>query len=157
MKGTVLHVDEQTGLGIVRSENDMRYTFKLSEWKSEESPVSGGTVDFVLQNNRATEIYAINAASLHQKTISSVAQEAPMSGLAIVSAVCGVAGLFIAFVCIPAIICGHIARSQIRNSNGQLKGDAIALLGLVSGYLGLFLGLLVVFFFGAVFGLAWLH
>ncbi len=36
---------------------------------------------------------------------------------------------------IPAIILGHISRSNIRDSRGQLKGDGLALAGLVMGYI----------------------
>lgn len=36
---------------------------------------------------------------------------------------------------IPAIICGHIARGQIRASAGTQTGESLALVGLVIGYL----------------------
>lgn len=49
------------------------------------------------------------------------------------------------FTGIPAIILGHIARANIRKSGGQLKGDALALIGLVSGYLSLGFFLLIIF------------
>jgi hypothetical protein len=35
---------------------------------------------------------------------------------------------------LPAIICGHIARKRIAKSNGALKGEGIALTGLILGY-----------------------
>jgi hypothetical protein len=38
---------------------------------------------------------------------------------------------------IPAIICGHIAKSHIKKSNGVLKGDGMATAGLILGYLPL--------------------
>lgn len=38
---------------------------------------------------------------------------------------------------IAAVICGHIAKNQIRNSNGLQGGDGIATVGLVLGYLNL--------------------
>jgi hypothetical protein len=37
---------------------------------------------------------------------------------------------------IVAIILGHISRSEIRKSAGRLKGDGIALAGLILGYMG---------------------
>lgn len=65
-----------------------------------------------------------------------------VSGLAIASlALC----IFLPiFGCIPGIICGHIARSKIRN-NAVLTGDGFATAGLIVGYaiLILFLGILV--------------
>jgi len=42
---------------------------------------------------------------------------------------------------IPAIICGHIARSQIRRTSEQ--GDGMAVAGLVFGYLAVGLGLFI--------------
>lgn len=50
---------------------------------------------------------------------------------------------------IPAIICGHLARWQIRRSEGRLSGDGLALGGLITGYLSLFL-------FGAIGALIYL-
>ncbi len=40
---------------------------------------------------------------------------------------------------IPAIVCGHLARWRIRGSEGALVGDGLALGGLITGYLSLFL------------------
>ena len=40
---------------------------------------------------------------------------------------------------IPAVICGHIARSNIRHSEGSLKGGGIAKVGLIIGYIGIIL------------------
>lgn len=38
---------------------------------------------------------------------------------------------------ILAVVFGHIARSQIRKSEGRMKGGGLALAGLILGYLGL--------------------
>jgi hypothetical protein len=38
---------------------------------------------------------------------------------------------------IPAVICGHIAVSRIRRSAGALDGTGLAVAGLVTGYIGL--------------------
>jgi hypothetical protein len=54
------------------------------------------------------------------------------SGLAITS-------LILAVMCIsiPAVICGHISRANIRNSRGKLGGAGLAMAGLVLGYIGI--------------------
>lgn len=62
------------------------------------------------------------------------------SGLAITSMVLGILGIIIGWIslAIPsllAIIFGHIARSKIRNGNGEISGDGMAITGLVTGYL----------------------
>lgn len=46
------------------------------------------------------------------------------------------------FTAIPAVICGHIARSKIRKSGGALSGKGIAAAGLILGYIALVLGIM---------------
>jgi Domain of unknown function (DUF4190)/TIR domain len=62
------------------------------------------------------------------------------SGLAIASLVCS---LVFAYGTIPAIICGHLARSQIRQ-NSSLLGANIALAGLIIGYISLAILIVVI-------------
>lgn len=59
------------------------------------------------------------------------------SGFATASLILGVSGFFCLITSIPAIICGHIARKQIKESRGRIGGDGMALAGLITGYLGL--------------------
>lgn len=60
--------------------------------------------------------------------------QATTSGLAIASLILGVVG-FVGFItAIPAVICGHIACSNIKSSNGAQKGRGLAIAGLVLGY-----------------------
>lgn len=69
----------------------------------------------------------------------------PTSGLAIASLICGI-GVFLCFISAPvAVICGHMAKSKIKQSAGKLAGDGLATAGLLLGYIGgvLSLGLLV--------------
>lgn len=73
--------------------------------------------------------------------------------MAIVSLVGGIAGWSIAPIAasVVAIVCGHIARKQIRSSGEE--GDGLAVAGLVLGYLNVVLtclGTAIAFaFFGA--------
>ncbi len=50
------------------------------------------------------------------------------------SMITGIFGLIFFFPSIAAIILGHISRSEIRRSGGRLKGDGMAIAGLVMGY-----------------------
>jgi type IV pilus assembly protein PilA len=60
------------------------------------------------------------------------------SGKAIASLVCGVLAYIIPFfLAILAIVFGHIALSDIKRSAGRLKGQGLAIAGLVLGYLGI--------------------
>src|SRR4051812_33336405 len=63
----------------------------------------------------------------------------PTSSLAIASLVLGCLSYIACggpITGIPAIICGHMARGEIRRSRGLYKGDGLALAGLVMGYIG---------------------
>lgn len=66
-------------------------------------------------------------------------QQAKTPGIAITSLVLGILGLACIgpFGAIPAVICGHKARSRIKKSDGTLSGDGIALAGLVIGYVSI--------------------
>ncbi len=65
------------------------------------------------------------------------------NGLAIAALICGVCQVFFWFLAgIPAIVLGHLARKQIRQSGEA--GDGMALAGLILGYVGLALTVLFV-------------
>jgi Domain of unknown function (DUF4190)/Domain of unknown function (DUF1707) len=68
---------------------------------------------------------------------------AKTNALAITSLVCGIAQImFGPLATIPAIVCGHIGRSQIRRTGES--GASMALAGLVLGWVGLVLGVLLI-------------
>ncbi|MBB6522334.1 DUF4190 domain-containing protein [Pseudoteredinibacter isoporae] len=78
---------------------------------------------------------------------------AKTSTLAIVSLVFGILGLF--FIgSLVGIITGHLARSEIRKSEGRLEGDAMALTGLITGYIGFILAFIWVALMGGLVVLA---
>jgi hypothetical protein len=62
------------------------------------------------------------------------------SGLAIASLVLSFLG---PFGCIPAVICGHIARAKIKQDS-SLGGDGLAKAGLIIGYLFLLASIVIV-------------
>ena len=70
------------------------------------------------------------------------------SAMAVVSLVFGIASWCMLPVvgAIVAIICGHLARGEIRRSQGGLEGDGLAVAGLVLGYVQLAFGLVIVLF-----------
>jgi hypothetical protein len=72
--------------------------------------------------------------------------------MAIISLVLGILGLVLFFgvASIPAVILGHIARKQIRERDED--GDGIAMAGLILGWIGVGLVLLVIGFVVVVFG-----
>ena len=67
----------------------------------------------------------------------------PTNGMAIAALICGVCQIFFwALTGIPAIILGHIARKQIRQTGEA--GDGMALTGMILGYIGVALAVLLV-------------
>lgn len=66
---------------------------------------------------------------------SSPATAPQTSGKAIASLVCGIINIFPLFI--VAIILGHISLSEIKKSAGRLKGEGLAIAGLILGYLGI--------------------
>lgn len=61
-------------------------------------------------------------------------EPAKTSGLAIASLVCGVLAFGCMLTTLPAIICGHLALSDIKKSAGARTGQGLAIAGLVLGY-----------------------
>lgn len=55
---------------------------------------------------------------------------------AVISLVCGLL-FFVPLAFLAAIVCGHLGLSEIRRSAGRLKGEGLAIAGLVLGYLWL--------------------
>src|SRR5437667_12428615 len=70
---------------------------------------------------------------------------APMAIVSVVLAVLSFACLPI-FPVIPAIVCGHVAWSKISKSGGALRGNGIAVVGLIVGYLAIPWAVLQVWF-----------
>ena len=71
--------------------------------------------------------------------MNEVVNTARTSAHAIWSLVLGILSFlcFGLFAGIPAVICGHVARSNIRKSQGALAGGGMALAGLILGYIGI--------------------
>lgn len=55
---------------------------------------------------------------------------------------------------IVAVVCGHLARAEIRRAQGAIEGDGMAMAGLVLGYLQIALAIIfavvVAIFFGGL-------
>jgi hypothetical protein len=68
------------------------------------------------------------------------------SALAIWSLVLGILSLICCtvFSAIPGIICGHMALSRIKQSAGALQGRGMAIGGLITGYLGILLAIILI-------------
>jgi type IV pilus assembly protein PilA len=70
----------------------------------------------------------------------------PTSGKATASLILGILGLtiFSILTAIPAIILGHSSRKEIKASGGRLKGEGLALAGLIMGWISTGLVIVIV-------------
>jgi uncharacterized protein DUF1707/uncharacterized protein DUF4190 len=81
-----------------------------------------------------------SAAPVAKTTVAPVAKT---NGLAIASLACGIGQFaFGPLATIPAIVCGHLARSQIKRTGEQ--GAGLALAGLILGWAAVILGILFI-------------
>ena len=83
------------------------------------------------------------------ETIPPIAGNAPQPktpALAIWSLVLGILSLmcFSIFAAIPGVICGHMAYSRIKRSTGTLTGEGLAIAGLITGYIGIVLAVMII-------------
>ena len=143
MKGTVLDFNATSGSGVISCEHGGRYQFSQEQWKSAQAPVAGAPVDFVADGEQAKDIYGVAAQT------PPPASQPMQTTTATSSLVAGILGLFF-FGSIIAIICGHIARSQIKQSQGAQSGDGMALSGLILGYIGVAIWALWLIFAGVI-------
>ena len=74
---------------------------------------------------------------------ASIHPAQPTSTLAIVSLISGIVSwVFIPFIAaVAAVIAGHMAKNEIKKSNGMIGGNGLATAGLVLGYIQIGLGL----------------
>jgi DUF1707 SHOCT-like domain/Domain of unknown function (DUF4190) len=83
------------------------------------------------------------ATALTPAAKTTVAPVAKTNGLAIVSLACGIGQFaFGPLATIPAIVCGHVARSQIKRTGEQ--GAGLALAGLILGWAAVLLGIVLI-------------
>jgi hypothetical protein len=73
--------------------------------------------------------------------------------MAIISLIAGITGfsVFPLIGSIVAVVTGHMAKKEIRESNGMIGGDGLATFGLVLGYAGLAIGVIGICCFLTVF------
>ena len=72
------------------------------------------------------------------------------NGLAVASMVCSFFFWFYAIPAIVAIVLGFIARGQIKRSNGTQTGGGMALTGIIIGFAGVVIGIVLIFALVAV-------
>lgn len=81
--------------------------------------------------------------SMVQPPYQSMQRDSTLAIISLISGIC--AYVFLPFIgSLAAVILGHLAKKEIRESNGTIKGDGMATAGLVLGYIQLALIMLIV-------------
>ncbi|MCE2593838.1 DUF4190 domain-containing protein [Motilimonas cestriensis] len=141
MQGTVLDINEAAQTGLIKCDEGNRYEFALASWSGNIPPKTLDKVEFFVEDEVVKHIVPqgqVHSTAANQPNLAAATPNRPVetSPLAVVSLIFGILGIFI-FGSLIAIICGHIARSNIRQSQGKLTGDGMALAGLITGYIGI--------------------
>ena len=90
-----------------------------------------------------TDLPAAQATAPSPEATAMLAPATRTNGLAIASLACGVAQFAVGpLATIPAIVLGHMARSQIKRTGDQ--GAGLALTGLVLGWSAVILGIILI-------------
>ncbi|WP_084681172.1 DUF4190 domain-containing protein [Desulfospira joergensenii] len=68
------------------------------------------------------------------------------SRLAVASIICSILSItLMPLACFPGIICGHLAKSELKKSN-HIKGKGIAIAGLIISYFSLAIFIILILF-----------
>lgn len=73
-------------------------------------------------------------------------------GFAIASLVCGILGLFLFYLAVPALVFGIISLGKIEEEKYYRKGKGMAIAGIVLGGLVILAFILIIGFFALIFG-----
>ena len=63
MNGKILHFDANSREGVISGDDGNRYRFIGPDWHDSSTPVSGLTVDFVADGDRARDVYRVASPS----------------------------------------------------------------------------------------------
>jgi hypothetical protein len=76
--------------------------------------------------------------------------QSPTDAVAVCALVFGIIGLVcIQIFSVVAVICGHIALKRAQDTSGTSPNKGLAIAGLVMGYLGIIVFVLIILFYGA--------
>ena len=143
MKGKILTYSPQENAGVITADDNARYPFTISDWKDPDAPTPyrGAYVDFVIQDNAATEIYlAIDAPT-------AAAPYAPATTTSRNPKEKVVAGIF-------ALVLGGLGIHKFYL--GYTTAGIIHLIVFFIGMLPLFMGTLAISIIGIIEGIIYL-
>lgn len=147
MQGRILNWNGTNNSGVVVTEGGERFAFGPTDFKAKAQPRAGLKVDFVVQGERAGEIYV---------TGDSVLGGADGAGsnamlIAIIAIVCAILGFLIPglglLLAIAALLLGLRARKlAAQDANGTAR--VLATVAVIGGVISVCVALLVLLFVG---------
>lgn len=91
--------------------------------------------------------------AVHALAVPFAGQRVPLDALAVISLVLGCLGIIGCggpILSLPGVVCGHIARRRTKGETLPSSNGGLALAGLIVGYIGLVLSLVVIVFYAVV-------
>ena len=64
MRGQILGVDAKRGEGLITGDDGRRYSFRPDDWAGQGGPAVGLLVDFQVDQDRATSIFAVPGTAM---------------------------------------------------------------------------------------------
>ena len=137
MQGTILEVSMQSSSGIISGEDGTRYSFAFNQWRAQGIPGKGQKVDFVPQDNFATEIYSPQNSSGVSDLFEGDKNKTLAGVLGIVLGSLGAHKFYLGYKTSGAIMLGLTVSGWILSSVlvGMLWAWIPALIGLIEGFI----------------------
>lgn len=147
--GQQIPFDEENFQDLVAQGNIKEGTLVWNETMSDWKPCGEARPDmFGIASSPSS---SLSSDPYQPPTIPPLTAPSQNDPLAVTSLVCGI----LSFTCMPllgivAVICGHMSRKKLVEQTGSTEGGGMSLAGLIMGYIGLALGLIVVIFYAIV-------
>ena len=156
MRGTILGFEAGTGEGVITGADGQRIKFARSEWKSPGEPTPGRQVDFDMDEERATGIFAVpGTGSPLNFEGQDPARQAMTFG--IISLICGIAKFFLGPIGIVTVVLAVIFGLKGKNVGADLPdktGYYLSVAGLVLAAIALLITLMALTACAGLLGLA---
>lgn len=152
MQGSLLFFDQEKNKGILSGEDGSRYEFEMVEWKSSNKPKAGISVDFIVNDNLATEIFVINnsAYSMEFSGVIATLQNAEITSQLkslFSSGIQNKFGFFVSLFMLTTLFFPVIKVATMFNRSGSFVGLIDHGMGILTFIL---LSILMLFFYSGV-------
>jgi len=137
MQGTILEVSMQSSSGIISGEDGARYNFAFNQWRAQGIPNKGQRVDFMPQDQNATEIYSTQSSGGVTEIFEGDKNKTVAALLGILLGSLGAHKFYLGYKTSGAIMLGLTISGWILSSVliGMLWAWIPAVVGLIEGFI----------------------